>query len=695
MSSSDATRRGAWWWIGVFAAALLYNLYGVTYHWTMGFMSGNEFRQAQTAITTYYIDRDNNFSLLYETPILGKPWVSILLEVPIYEWSVVLLSRATGWSHLVAARTITAACFYLTLPAIYLLLGRLAVPRPRRLLILALVLSAPVYIYYSRAFLMDSMALLGCAWFLLGFVRTMDERSWAWLALTILAGTGAALVKSATLAVWLPPAAAYGAWLLWRDLRARTGWVAPVKTLLWGLATVVVALGALRWWVVYTDPIKAAHDSAWIFTSKNLTQGNWGLFSTEALLSKSVWQFLLHCWDQAIMSRWLIGLGLLAGLLLPGVRGRVLGAGACFFLAQFLFPYAYAYQDYYFYSCAIFLHVALGFMLLGLLDARVPRWCAILVCAVPFAAQVAAYWQDYRVGQSTWHEGGYSFTELLRDLTPEKSVIIVAGADWAGVTPLYAQRKALMVRHGLETDRDYLERAFKALADEEVCALVVFREQRTNRNFIDLVAERFRLDAHAPTLLFLTADVYVARPYDRIIQLQLKHSSNYPHLQLPPGASPEEATAENPVRLVPEVSRRVFPHIRPSPFQVAFQFGIDWLAYQRQPTVSAHPNSDLWLAPAAGAREIKWRYGILPGAYEKPQDHTDGVEFSIVGELPGEPSRELYRRRLDPWQNAADRGEQQALLTYTPRPGEILRFSTRPGPSYSYDWAYTAEIKVQ
>ena len=81
-------------------------------------------------------------------------------------------------------------CFYLMLPALYLLLGRMAVPKTRRLLVLALVLTAPVYIYYSRAFLMDSMELMCCVWFLLGFVRTMDQRRWSWLALTIVAGPG-------------------------------------------------------------------------------------------------------------------------------------------------------------------------------------------------------------------------------------------------------------------------------------------------------------------------------------------------------------------------------------------------------------------------------------------------------------------------------------------------------------------------
>lgn len=678
----------------IFILALGYHIYGVTYHWTMGFMSGHEFRQAQTAITTYYIDQQNNFSLLYETPVLGKPWVSILLEVPIYEWSVVLLSRATGLPHVVAARTVSATCFYLLLPAIYLLLGRLAVPKVRRLLVLALVLSAPVYIYYSRAFLMDSMALMCCIWFLLGFVRTMDERRGSWLLLTIVAGTGAALIKSAVLAVWLIPAAAYGAWRLWQDVRARTGWVVPLKTLLWGLATVVVALGSLRWWITYTDPIKAAHASAWIFTSENLSLGNWGLFDPRPLFSAELWRRLLGCWEQAIMSRWLIGLGLLVGLALPAVRWRVLGTGGMFFLAQFLFPHAYADQDYYFYSCAVFLHVALGFTLLGILDSRLPRWVVVLVLLVPFAAQVTTYWQGYRQGQSTWHQGGYPFTDVLRELTPRNSVIIVAGADWAAMTPLYAQRKALMIRNGLEHDRTYLDRALKDLADEDVSALVLFGDVRTNRNFINLMAARLDMNPDAPTFSYATADVYVARLYARGLQLALKNSQRYPEITMPAVAT-DGMPDKGLVKLSPGTAQDAFPNITPGPFQVNFQFGLGWLTHGYQAVLSAHPHSDLWLVPPGEATQIEWSYGIFTGAYEKSDAHTDGVEFSIEGETPDGQLRRIYRRILDPWQNTSDRGDQHETIPYQPLPGETLRFSTRPGETSAFDWAYIIEVKVQ
>lgn len=694
MSSPASDRRESRFLIALFILALGFNLHGVTYHWTMGFMAGHEFRQAHTAIVAYHIDQQDNFSLLYETPIFGKPWVSLLLEVPIYEWAVVGLSRLTGLPHVIAARTITVTCFYLTLPALWLLLGRLALPKPRRLLVLALVLSGPVYIFYSRAFLMDSMALMASAWWLLAFVRVMDERRWGWLLLAVGAGTFAALVKSAILAVWMVPGAAYGAWLLWRDLRAGAGWRVPLKTLGWGLATVVVALGCLRAWVAFTDPIKAAHASAWIFTSKNLSLGNWGLFDFNALFSTHLWRYLLACWDQAIMPRWLIAAGLVAGLAFPAVRWRVLGLAGVFFMAQFLFPFAYAYQDYYFYACAVFVHAALGYALFGVLDSRLPRWAAGLVLVVPFAAQVTTYWRDYRVQQSVVHHGGYPYTDILRDLTPRSSVLIVAGADWAAMVPLYAQRKALMIRNGLEYDHAYLERALDELAGEDVSALVLQGSQRTNRELIRRVAGRFDMDPGQPTFSYTHADVYVNRLYVMGIRMRLQKSRRYPDITIP-ALEAIDLPKQGLIQVPPMAARHAFGSIIPGPFQVNFEFGFDWMDHGQDVVMSAHPDSDLWLRPPADATRIKWVYGIFAGAYENPSAATNGVEFSVHGERPDGTTRVIHRRLLDPVRNPADRGDQHEDIPYAPLAGEVLRFSTRPNGNTAYDWAYTTRILVR
>ena len=676
--------------LGVFFIAFLLHAGLVTYHWKMPYLAGHEFRQSQTAIITWYIDKENNFSPLYETPVLGKPWVSILLEVPVYEWSVVGLSRVTGWPHFQAARTISLACFYLMLPAVFLLLGRVEESRPRRLFVLGLVLCCPVYIYYTRAFLMESMELMCCAWFLLGFWRTMERRSFAWLALTIFAGTGAALIKSATWAVWLLPAAAAGAAMLWRDLRAGDGWRRPLRTLLWGLATVAIPLGSLQWWIRLTDPIKAAHASAWIFTSHNLSMGNWGLFSFSQIVSAELWRTLLARWSEAIMPPWVILSMLTVGLLaLPAARSRILALAGIFFGAQFLFPNAYAYQDYYYYACALFLLAGMGVLLLAMLDSRLPRWAAWLLLALPFFAEVATYWQGYRLTQAAVYDGRRAFTDAIKEVTPPGSVIVVAGADWAAMTPYYSERRALMVRNGLEFDPKYLDRAFRDLADEDVSALVVAGPVRTYRPFLDQAMAALDLERN-PTFTHPQADVYLRRLYVRGAQTKMGTSQKYGELTVLHSQEGRQQMA-----IPPAAARTAFPMVSPAPFRCDFTFGVDITEAEGDSVISAHPDSDLWLRPAPGATTIHWSYGIFKGAYEKEGDKTNGVEFIVEAETAEGGSRRIYYRLLDPAARAADRGRQHETISFQPGPGEVLHFSTRDNGSAAFDWAYWVKLEVK
>ncbi len=680
--------------VGIFVVALLTHGWLVTRNWTAGFMPGHEFRQAQTAITSYYIDQQNNFSLLYETPILGKPWVSILMEVPVYEWSVVLVSRATGVPHLMAARAVSAGCFYLMLPALYLLLARFGLTRPRRLLVLAVILTSPVYIFYSRAFLMESIELMCCAWFLYGFAQMMDRRRWSWFVLAAVAGTGAALIKGSTLAVWLFPAAAYGAWMLWRDLRPWKGWQAPAETIFWGLAGIVVPFGALRLWIDLTDPLKAAHASAWIFTSKNLSQGNWGLVDVAARVSVAVWSALLTGWRQAVLPPWLIIGILVAGLaLLPRVRRPALGLAGMFFLAQLLFPFAYAYQDYYFYACAIFLLGAFAFFLIGLLESSAPRWCCWLAVVALLGAQLNTYRRDYYPQQLVSSNGGFAFTEVLRDFMPKESVIIVAGSDWGAMIPFYAQRKALMIRNGLEHEAAYLSRAFDELADEDVAALVMTFDQRGNRTFVEQVTKRFGLDA-TPTFSQGTADIYCNQRYAARVIKNLKERGNYGGDIVTSGPVPLAAPGREPFRVLSNLAGTTFAMVSPAPIRAHFTQGVDWLIADGSRALFAHPDSNLWLHTPTHASRIEWNYGIVPGAYEKEGDKTDGVEFAVTGTAGG-ATREIFRRVLDPVNRAADRGTQHEIIPYQPRPGELLLFTTRPVNGYGFDWAYWSKIDVK
>jgi hypothetical protein len=696
MAETSSSRRERWIIVSVFCVALGLHFYFATFNWTVTFMPHQEFRQAQTAIISYYIDQQNNFSWRYETPVVGKPWVSILLEVPIYEWSVVLLSRAAGCSQLVAARTVSLVCFYLALPAFYLLLGRLKLSRNRRLLVLALILTAPLYIFYSRSFLMESMELMCCAWFLFGFVRTMDERRWLWLVATIVAGTGAALIKSATFAVWLLPGAGYGVWLLWQDAWIAKNWGRTLRTALWGLGTVAVPLGALRWWVVLTDPIKTAHASAGLFASKELTQGNWGLLDFAASFSTKVWTILLGRWREAIMSPWIVGAILLLGLVaFKAVRNRLLGLVAVFFLAQLMFPYAYAYQEYYYFACTVFLLAAMGFVFDGLLDSRMPKTLCWLVVALPFGAQLTTYWHTYFSEQRLTREGGFNYTEVLRDYVPRKSVIIVAGNDWCPIIPFYSQHRALMIRNGLEHNAAYLHRAMNDLEGEEVSAIILVGPSREDKALLKLLADRFGIDASSPALEENSTDVYLGRTYVAEVREHVRAApARYPAIRLP-AAKVGQTPGPAPFKIDAEMARKSFGFVTPAPVKGRYQFGFNPMDVEGTLTSLANPECDLWVNPPADATQIKWDFGIVPEAYLRQGDKTDGVEFIVTGETPDGRRRQIFRRVLDPVNHPGDRGHQHEIISYHPLPRETLIFSNRPNLSPSYDWSYWIRIEVK
>ena len=172
----------SWTWPALFSLVLLVHFFLATRGWQIGALRGHEFRQTQTAISAFYIQAENNFSLAYPTPVLGKPW-SIPMEFPLYQWSVVWLSNNLNLSLVTAGRTVALICFYLMLPGLYILLGRLELPPQARWLSLIMVVVCPLYIFYSRAFMIESMALMMSVWFLASFVAVMRTRHFGWLIL--------------------------------------------------------------------------------------------------------------------------------------------------------------------------------------------------------------------------------------------------------------------------------------------------------------------------------------------------------------------------------------------------------------------------------------------------------------------------------------------------------------------------------
>jgi len=375
----------------------------------------------------------------------------------------------------------------------------------------------------------------------------------------------------------------------------------------------------------------------------------------------------------------------------PRYAGRRWRWPGCFF-GQLLFPYAYAYQDYYFYSCAVFLAAALGFFLSGLLDSRLPRWLVWPLLAVPFAAQIATYRGNYYPQQLVKSDGGFAFTTALRDFLPKDSVIIVVGADWSAIVPYYAQRKALMVRNGLENNGEYLDRAFADLVDEDVSALVLMGDQRHNYFVIQRAAAAFGIDT-LPSAVHDRAEIYCSLRYRDRFKQDLRAANNLWDMINEPMAP--VAPPAGPFRVRPTTAQTAFPFVSPAPLRAYFQYGLGYMWLDGQKIIFAHPDSDIWMRAPGQATQIEWDFGLVPDSYLRAEGRTDGVEFSITAMSARGGVREIFRRYLDPVARPSDQGKQKVVVPYLPRPGEILHFSDRAGPNAAFDWTYWARIEVK
>ncbi len=695
-SAPPATGRIEHWFAGVvLLVALATHFWLVRYNWSSAFLIGHEFRQAQTAIITRYIDEQNNFSPNYETPIFGKPW-GAPLEFPLYEWAVVGVKRALGCRDFVAARIVSIGCFYLTLPAVALLLARAGMARSRRWLTLALILTCPVYIFYSRAFLQESAALCCSVWYLYFFVRLLQDRRWYWLVAIALAGSAAGTMKSLTFFAWVVPAAVFGAWCLWRDWNEKRGPRRLWATTAWGLGSMVTPLALTVWWTRFADSIKELNPATHFLTSKELGIGNYGTFSLAARLDPGTWREMAESWSASLLSPWGLGLTTLGALLLAGKQRRAAVVCLALFLVPPLtIPYAYARQDYYFYAPALLFLAFLGFAIAGVLEKR--RWpfaVRATILLLPFAAllgnyfKAGGYWDMQRVRS----DGGNSLANALRAITPPDGVVIIVGADWNSAIPYKCHRRALMFPQGREYDEAFVAERIEALDGEKIAALVLTGNPRNDGALRDRITNLAGLSSSA-AFTHDQGDVYFPRGEDRAIRARLLAAqAHYPDLRIAPLESAYVPPETH--HLSSEKAAVDFPMVSPAPTAFSAKFGMPLGGSPHGPHVGAHPDAMLWVPAPAGAAIIEWEYSIDTGGSPHPDGVTDGVIFLLTAEGANGSRRVLFRELLDPITHDNQKGVQKREIRYTAKPGDTLCFETQCNGTYSYDWAYWHKIAV-
>lgn len=677
---------------GLFAVALVISGWALTRYWNESLRDGHEGRQQHTALTAYYFKKEG-LKLAYETPLLGPPW-SIPMEFPLYQAIVARLSTATGYPLEQTGRLVSVFFFYAALPALWLLLRRRVPAPPDALLALAFVLVCPLYLFYSRTFMIESTALCLSLWFLVALDRCL-ARPWGWaLPAAWLLGALAAATKITTFV-----AAGSGAAILLLEQvlarrRAGASWNRAALTA-GGAAclALVVPLAAGVFWVRFSDDVKQGQPFASMITSRALREFIWGTLAQ---------RFSGEWWGRIITNHFTI-IAALPGLTVLAVgpwlveRRYRLAAGACvlcYAVGHLFFANLYYVHDYYPYASAFFLLVAIGLVVAGLLHRPgFPGIAAVLLALGVFAGELHAFRTSYYKFYERPNEAEPVETAIMRTITPPEDVIAVFGFDWNPVWPYYSQRRAIVPPLAFFENFAALDASLKNLGPRRLAVMGIARANREDSRFTGALAGKLQLCAQ-PIARTAVMDIYVRKDLAAAAVRALSQGHWNAEINLTPDPGINLLAETHDLSALAWLE--TLPAIEPAPFLSRGHYPINHLDLDDGRGLLTQAPTEIHFRPPPGSRTITAISGLLPSAYTPP-NNTPGLLLSVFEEMPDGARRPLFERLLTPVTEPRDRGD--IVIEHTqehPFTGTLVfAHYAVPSGDVSFSWGYWKRIVIR
>ncbi len=641
--------------VGALAVSLHFSRVG----WDNPLLDSWGFRETQTAITVRSFV-EHGIRLDYETPVLGAPW-SIPFEFPTYQICVALLTRTTGMAMEPAGRLVSLLFAYGTFALLGVLVARMTASRAAGLYSAGLALVSPIYLYGSRAFMIESTALFFTLGLLLAVHEFATRPRWAPLVWATLFGAIAAVTKITTFAIGLVGVAGLlalhaGTW--WRRIRSGPDGWRLAAGLAAALVLPVVAGGG---WTHYTDVVKSRNELAAFLTSAELSSWNFGTWAQR--IDLKTWNTLLEKVSGMVLGMPLVWLVATAMLAASGARRAASLIFAAMFAAGFVaFTNLYMVHAYYHYANGLFLLAVFGIGLGALWDrggAVVRAVTGLLAAPLLGGLMLWGYVENTLPGQITYSRELPELAGWIKSHTPAKSAILVYGLDWDSSLAYYAHRSAIMVRGAAADDR-VLQRAVDRL-DRPLSAVVFVGASRQLGGFVParLAALGFGKEKDFDCTM---GDVYLAGsvPVDRPNQpadARLRNFGNMPvYVESAPVVEPTE--------------------------------------FYGHPGTLVHAPGLVSMSRPKELQRLEFNFGIKDGAYQGG-NRTDGVKFVVDFVDSKNRISRLFERRLDPVSVQADRGLQSAIVHLPPNRAGRLLFRTEPGASgNAFDWSVWQNVRL-
>ncbi len=423
------------------------------------------------------------------------------MEFPLFQGIVALACKAMGSDLDQTGRMVSLLFFYASLWILYLLILRLFKSRVCGYLAVSMALICPLYIFWSRTFMIESTALFFTLLYLLGVVSSFGNKETAWKITAGLAGITAALVKITTFTIALPLAGIF-CLFWWENQKGRHFSVKTIRILaVMAVTYVVIPLAVAAAWTIFADGIKAQHPAAGALVSKNLTAWNFGTLQQKLnpvywrdLVDRSIPYILpVNVLKISVLWPWAISL-FWAALYLSG-KHRIffISFFATFMLGPIVYTNLYFVHEYYWYSNTLYFFVAVALVFSNLLKRPVSASIGrrILIPALVFF-MISGYVRTLLPSQR--YDASSSFVstaQLTRQYTDPNGVLLCYGLAWDSSFPYYAQRRALMM---WESGYLNVEEAFRQTGESNIQALVLGTMYPADEQSVKASLERFHLE---------------------------------------------------------------------------------------------------------------------------------------------------------------------------------------------------------
>jgi hypothetical protein len=571
------------------------------------------------------------------------------------------VSRLAGTALEPTGRAVAVIFFYASLVPLTFLLRGLNVGAPARLLTLLLVLSSPLYVFWSRAFLPESANLfLGLSYAAL-FVALLHgpKVKWKYVALVVV-GVLAAASRLETfypvvgLTIVLAVLAAKRRTLFVQGTMKRTcrllavAWMAPLVA------------GLL--WAGYARHLQNQNPTPMMKTLQAHDAAQSGVGTLSQRFSGEFWTGVYrHITANNLTTFWTLLAGSAALLFLTKRWTEALVLLVVFLSGPILFPNFYASPDagVHWYANGVFLLAVLAIALADLIARPgVVRVGAVAVAlALPVAGWLGFRGSDYFKALEKNQTYERDLGAIIRARIDPDDVIMVIGDGANATIPYYSQRRALMPwQRGFDNDPGTAESLLN-LRDEDrrLAALVVTGKDRADTAFVQGVIARHHFK---PT------------PYYDDGRTNIYLSSAFP-----------DTTPSASLLGLPVVSARVYFPVTP-----VVENGTEVWRF--------HSPSQLVAAVPASARSLHFSYAMARGSYLNG-GKTNGAKFKISLLRPNGKREILLDRLLLPVTTVGDRGLHQGTLALDNVPGSQLVIETESNGSNLWDWTCWGPIEFK